>query len=156
MKTWVTKTTRFLFPNSLREWSLTLPLVAIIVTVGVSLVLDRRPVVSSKSELLTPQVRAGEEFIISYEIEWNRNCRIDGRRFIVDSTRKTHPFALDSRWVRPGVDTFDIRLTVPKDAALGPADYRGVIQYRCNWIQNLVPIEQTLSTREFEILPALD
>lgn len=154
MKTWVANTIKLLLPQSMREWSLTLPLAAFIVVAGVSLVLDRRPVVSSKAELLTPQVKVGEDFVIAYEIEWNKDCRIDGRRFFVDSTRKTHPFALDSRWVRPGVDNFEIRLTVPKDAALGPADYRGIISYRCNWLQNLLPIEQTLSTRNFEILPA--
>lgn len=152
MKTWVRNVYKTIFPQSPREWSMTLPLAAFIVVAGVSLVLDRRPVVSSSAQLLTPQVKAGEDFVISYAIEWSTNCRIDGRRFLVDSTRKSIPFAPDTRLVRKGLDQFEIRLTVPKDAALGPAQYRGVIAYKCNWLQSLLPIEQTLSTRDFEII----
>lgn len=156
MKSWVRNTYKTLFPQSMREWLFMLPLAGIIVVAGVSLVLDRRPVASSYARLMTPEVQAGEDFVIAYHIEWSSNCRIDGRRFIVDSTRKAHPFDVDRRWVRRGIDDFEIRLTIPRDAAVGPAEYKGVIQYRCNWLQNLLPIEQTLSTREFEILPRED
>jgi len=146
-------TIRTLIPQSRREWFLTLPFALLLVVIAVSLLLDRSPVARSRVTLLTPQVKVGEEFKLEYDVVWRSSCRVEGRRFIVDSGRKAHSFMPDSRRVHDGPDRFEITLQVPKDAALGPAEYQGTIQFRCNWLQDLLPIEQTLSVREFEIIP---
>lgn len=157
MKTFFESVAAFLkwvfIPRSPRELVIGAPLVVFLSMAGYLYFIDREPVITSRSQILTPVVAQGEFFQISYSIRWSSRCRITAYRFIVDGAGYRHERLVDTRYVQAGQDDFTISVRVPLGAAPGLAQYRGEIEYVCNVLQQLWPITRQLTVRQFEIVP---
>lgn len=138
-------------PLTLRDFLRMLPLAAIITAVGYYAIADTRPLVSVQTLSVSSAVPQGEFFRIDYRLEWASNCEVLGERFIIDSAGRTTIFDPDVRSVMTGPEEYSVQLRVPRDAAIGLAEYRGMVKYRCNWFQHFFPLERTVVTRNFEI-----
>lgn len=141
-------------PKSWREGFFGGLIVVFLVTVGWMALLDRNPSTNVSWEILTPVVRQGDNFRISYDLEWRSPCRIIGMRFIVDGAGYRHERIYDARYVEEGPASFVIGVPVPPSAAPGQAEYRGELEYACNIWQRVFPLRRTITARPFEIIPA--
>lgn len=116
-----------------------------------SFFLDRSPIVSSEWNVITPHVKQGDDFEIKYDIVWSNDCTVTNFRVIVDGAGFIHARDREVRDVVKGVDSFVVSVNVPSNAAVGQALYRGVVQYQCNIVQAVWPLERELLPREFTI-----
>lgn len=151
----IKRTLKFFVPRSFWE------LMAVVATVGVVglggfwSIVDRQPIGSSSSEVLTPVVTAGGEFTIRYHTQWSSTCRVTGYRFIIDSAGQQYTVAPDTRFVGPkDAPEFTISVPIPRAAQPGPAVYRATLFYECNPLQKWFPLERNITDRTFTIVPA--
>lgn len=142
----------WLLPKSWREAVFGSFFIAFVSTIGYLMIIDRQPLAQNDSEILTPVVRQGEDFRISYDVVWNSNCRVTGYRFIVDGAGYRHERLIDTRMVAQGEEQFVISIPVPIAASPGEAEYRGEVEYECNMLQRVFPLRRTLTVRSFQII----
>lgn len=116
------------------------------------LIVDRRPVAASVSEVLSREVRQGDFLQIDYDVTWTSRCEIVAFRYIIDEMQVEWPISAQQRVVEAGRQKFTIRIPVPMAAAPGAAIYRGTLRYVCNPMQRLFPLEQDLRERQFTIV----
>lgn len=116
------------------------------------LIVDREPVASSVSEVLSRDVRQGDFLQIDYDVVWASRCEIVAFRYIIDEMQVEWPISRSERVVEKGRQKFTIRVPVPMAAAPGKAVYKGTLRFACNPMQRLFPLEQDLRPREFTIL----
>lgn len=142
---------QLILPQSRRELFFGLPVVAFLVFIGYSAFIDRQPMVSSEYRVLTPEVQQGGIFTIRYKVQWSSRCRVTGFRVIIDGVGFQHSITPDTRFVEEGFNEFDISLPIPPAAAVGDALYHGFIEYECNWLQRIWPLERPIIPRSFKI-----
>lgn len=116
------------------------------------LIIDREPVASSVSEVLSADVRQGDFLQIDYDVVWASRCEIVAFRYIIDEMQVEWPISRSERVVEKGRQKFTIRVPVPMAAAPGKAVYKGTLRFACNPMQRLFPLEQDLRPREFTII----
>jgi len=116
-------------------------------------IVDRQPIATRISEVVSTQVRQGESLDISYDVTWNSRCQITAFRYIIDAMQVEWPITQQDRIVEPGPSRFTIRIPIPLAAAPGEAIYRADIAYRCNPLQRFFPLQTKLTPRHFTILP---
>lgn len=101
------------------------------------------PVVVQSYEVLNTEVLPGEDLRIRYKLLRRRSCDVVVDRFIKDSEDNRHEL-LDSR-IHAGLPLGEeapvLRIQVPLEASRGPAIYRTVTTFRCNFTQWLSPIQ---------------
>jgi hypothetical protein len=127
------------------------------------MLLDREPpYVEHIGKVIPPEVQAGDQITVEWQMKINRVCPGYIAREVVDSQN-----VLWNYDVQPSVrreQQFDVsgipRLTklrrsfvIPEQAAPGPARYRSLACYVCNPIQQLWPICTRTPDVEFSILP---
>lgn len=115
-------------------------------------ILDRQPVASSVSEVISKEVTQGDFLQIDYDVTWASRCEIVAFRYIIDEMQVEWPISAQQRVVEKGRQQFTIRVPVPMAAAPGEAVYRGTLRYECNPFQRFFPLEQDLQERRFTIL----
>lgn len=100
------------------------------------------PVVVSNVQAVGGPVSPGGKLEISWKLERHRRCWTRVDREIIDSSEKR--YSLDDiiyEGGRPlGQDRVITEVEVPQDIAPGPATYRSVSLYSCNFFQNYRPI----------------
>lgn len=142
---------RFALPQNMREVLAYGPITFLAVFVGYFALVDRNPIVSAASEVVTPEVPQGGNFTIRYSVNWRDRCRVTGFRVIIDGVGFQHRVVPDTRFVQAGQNDFDITLPIPLAASPGEAVYTGVIEYECNWYQRIFPLEREIAPRTFVI-----
>lgn len=119
-------------------------------------IVDRQPVASSVSEVISARVMQGDFLQIDYKVTWTASCEIIAFRYIIDEMQVEWPITAQQRMVGPEPDgepsEFTIRIPVPMAAAPGDAVYRGTLRFSCNPLQRFFPLEQNLRERQFEIV----
>lgn len=104
------------------------------------------PSITERFEILTPEVKPGEELRIKFYVRRERTgCTITVYRLILDSqqaryvlTERFFPYAPGP----VGEDTYITPVVIPDGIALGPALYRTMTTFACNPIQYVWPIDQ--------------
>lgn len=153
----LTRILNFIKPKSAVEWTVALTFSFAVGLTSYWAIVDRKPLASSISEIVTPTVYAGETFSINYELTWNTSCTVRGYRFVIDSAKQQYTIAPDDRYVTPHDDPhFTINIPIPKSAEPGPAIYKATILYSCNPWQRLFPIERQIEDKQFVILAPKD
>lgn len=148
------KVLEFLTPRSFWEFISVAITTVVVALGGYWAIVDRQPIGTSTSEVLTPTVEPGGEFTIRYRTQWSGTCRVTGYRFIIDSAGQQYTVAPDTRFVSPqDTPEFTISVPIPKGAQEGPAVYRATLFYECNPLQRLFPLERKVTDRTFTILP---
>src|SRR5690554_224393 len=94
---------RWLTPDSFREGVLYAVGACTIAYLIHAVYIDTRVWDRINSNVLTPVVAAGENFQISYQIEWSSSCEVRGFRFIVDGDGYQHERTMDIRNVDAGL-----------------------------------------------------
>jgi len=115
-------------------------------------IVDRQPVASSVSEIISKEVRQGDFLQIDYDVTWVSRCEIVAFRYIIDEMQVEWPISAQQRVVEAGRQQFSIRVPVPMAASPGAALYRGTLRYVCNPWQRFFPLEQDLQERQFTII----
>lgn len=115
-------------------------------------ILDRQPIASSISEVISEEVMQGDFLQIDYDVVWASRCEIVAFRYIIDEMQVEWPISAQQRIVEEGPSRFTIRIPVPMAAAPGEATYRGTLRFSCNPWQRFFPLEQNLRERGFTIL----
>lgn len=151
----IKRTIKFFMPRSFWEFTAVMATVVVVGLFGYWSIVDRQPIGSSSSEILTPVVKAGGEFTIRYRTQWSSTCRVTGYRFIIDSVGQQYTVAPDTRFVGPqDSPEFTITVPIPRAAQPGPAVYRATLFYECNPLQKWFPLERSITDRTFTIVPA--
>lgn len=117
---------------------------------------DRRPPVELvRSELVTPVVKPGDKLVIRNTVRYLRDCKGHIDRALYDS--RTHrAFLPDVDYERPlqglGEFTYTTELDVPSYFESGPAHFRAVPSYYCNFVHTYYwPIERPEVIMRFEV-----
>src|SRR5690606_10185417 len=93
-------------PHGPIQWSIAIAVGVLFSFIGITYQAGRYPVTSNEVMVLTPQVRAGEDFILRYDVVWNDTCQVTGYRFIIDGDGYMHERIVDKRTVTQGSDHF--------------------------------------------------
>lgn len=92
-------------------------------------IVDRDPVASSVSEVISPKVMQGDFLQLDYDVTWSSTCDIIAFRYIIDEMQVEWPISAQQRIVSAGPSRFTIRIPVPTAAAPGNAVYRGTLRF---------------------------
>lgn len=115
-------------------------------------IVDREPIVTLESEIVTPIVAPGGVFSVRYHVRWQSECKVTGYRFIIDAAGQQYTIAPDARYVRPEDEPdFFINIPISESARPGPAFYRATILYECNPLQRLFPLTRVITPVRFLI-----
>lgn len=128
----------------------------IIVGVGaVAKGLDRSPpAVVIEAAPVSPVVQPGGTLLIHYAIDRKRVCETTSIATVYDGANIEYKYEPDSRpaFGPPVVEERVVARVVPPSAVPGPARYRVVLEFRCNWTHNLWPIVEVLPDVPFTIV----
>lgn len=128
------------------------------VSLGV-MVADREPPISyQRAEALSASVPAGGSIDIEFEVSRERICPSTVKRWLVDAAGDRHSitnFTVGSNLKR-GKEVYQRSITVPENAAVGPAYYEVKLEFACNIIQRLGwPVKLDAPHIKFQILPSV-
>jgi hypothetical protein len=107
------------------------------------------------------QARAGEPVVITAKVkrDMSRDCSVSMSRSLFDSSgaRVDYPLARFSDAAidlmeRVGPGMLRVSIVVPINASVGPANLVSVLDYRCNRVHSLWPIEVT-TYLPFDVIP---
>jgi hypothetical protein len=144
----------FMRPKGAVEWTVAVFFSIFVSVVSFWAIVDRNPLESSHSEVVTKSVHPGDSFSITYQLKWKTSCTVRGYRFVIDSANQQYTIAPDERRVSPlDHPQFTINIPIPDTATAGPAKYRATIIFACNPYQQLFPIEREVEDEDFVILP---
>ena len=157
--TWVVRIDRFLMPF---DWLATVVLAVTVVAAG-WLMLDRSPPFAIL-EVEPASARPGEIIKLHMRVmrDLKRDCSAEFTRYVFDSSamryyldrgQASSDFIHNLEKRSPG--QLHIAITVPEDVEPGPAELETVLDYRCNKMHRLWPIEVT-TRAPFTVLPPLD
>lgn len=125
----------------------------------VYMLLDRSPPITyQRAEALAPSVPAGGSIEVEFEVNRDRICPSTVKRWLVDAAGTRHSitnFTVGSNLKR-GKEVYQRSITVPENAAIGPAYYEVKLEFACNIIQRLGwPLKLNAPFIKFEILPSV-
>jgi hypothetical protein len=115
------------------------------------------PVEFLEYRVLTPQVQPGGDLRIRYRIVRKSFCATHVDRFIFDAEGvriSLESLDLAAGGGELGSDAYISAVQVPRNIAQGPARYRAIVTYTCNWIQHVfgVPVKAVTQDVEFEVV----
>ena len=98
---------------------------------------EEAPVVYSSRKVLTPVVPPGGTLEVEIRAVFKKKtCIATVYRHIIDAAGEVTDFAPITR---PAFEKYTLRLSVPKAASLGPAQYRADVHWVCNFVQAWFP-----------------
>ena len=134
--------------------------VAIILAVVLSLVLwlplTEGPPFTAVGHIETPEVAPGGELRIHYNLVRNALCLTTTYPSIIasDLIERRYPSTSQPAFGPIGPDERIIRYTLPENTPPGPARYRLIFQFECNWTQRIWPEVLVMPDLEFMVVAA--
>lgn len=124
-----------------------------------TMVADRQPpIVYLKAVALSDTVPQGGSIEIEFEVNRSRICSSNVKRWLVDAAQTRHSitsFTVGSN-LKKGREVYQRTITIPENAAVGPAYYEVKLEFACNVIQRLGwPLKLDAPHIKFEILPSV-
>jgi hypothetical protein len=125
-------------------------------------IVDREPPIYRYDGKMTPNLVQGGDWVT---IEWNiravRNCEEwppnrGVTRVIIDSTGKLHdmePTTAIAGKAESSKEEIKRRVRLPMGMTDGPARYRSVACFKCNWTQRWLPVCVSSPEIPFTVLP---
>lgn len=125
----------------------------------VSMLLDRDPPVKyDGARALASSVPQGGTLEVEFEVFRSRICASNTKRWLVDSMLEQHSIPQFTVGLRllAGRETYRRTITIPQNAAVGPARYYVTLDYFCNVFHQMgFPIRVTSPSINFDITPAV-
>lgn len=117
---------------------------AVIIGFAAVLPLSQReaPISIDNETILTPVVAPGEALAIQFTVDRHQVCPTTAYVTIFDGGGIEWKIEPDERpaFGPPGVETKIVRYVIPPGATPGPARYRLVLDFRCNWTHYIAPV----------------
>ena len=121
-------------------------------------VMDREPPIQFEgARALSATVRPGGSLDVEFSVFRERICPLVAKRWLYDSKGEQHSIAqfTTAPRMRAGRETYQRSITIPDDAAPGPASYEVALDYICNPLQNFIgPIHVVSPRIPFIITPS--
>lgn len=114
------------------------------------------PTTVYRTEVLALRPWPGGEVQIRYFVKRHQSCATYVQRTLFDSQQLRIPLPSREFAASPGPvgeDSYLVSVPIPEGVALGPANYRVITTYVCNFIHNLWPIVVVAKDVGFEIGP---
>ena len=91
--------------------------------------------------MLTPVIKPGERFAVGYVVRRSEICPTTAYRIVFDGGKREIAYEPESRPAfGPIIEEMKVIVVpIPKDAIPGPARYRLIMSFECNWWQKLFP-----------------
>lgn len=127
-----------------------------VVYLGLAISDRRPPLVFEGARALSVSVPQGGTISVEYNVYRWRICTVFADRDVVDSDGTRHVISEFTRGLSPfvGRETFQRTITIPENAALGPARYEVRLRYYCNPVHRLgFPILVRAPDVSFTITP---
>jgi hypothetical protein len=113
------------------------------------------PITITEAAVVTPIVSPGGDLLIRITVDRHRICNTTSYVTILDGDGIEYRKEPDERpaFGPPGVETRVVRHMIPGGAIPGPARYRLVLEFRCdfNWTHQIWPVVLILPDLAFEI-----
>lgn len=104
-----------------------------------SLVYEPGPIEKYSRIVYPSQVTGGETLKITSTVIRNKACTSIVLRRFIDSSGRSVDFApFDSPTVEAGTERFEAKVVVPEGLAPGPLIYQVKVNFRCNFVQQLI------------------